>query len=349
MQELDLALAGHAAVSALPSARLLRLRHGGVPWAVAGDSVVEVVGTERLQRNPRPVAGSPYGWLLGEAEEIPVFLPPESGLEVRAAGAVVVLQPSNGPRCGLGVDAVEGVREVPLSRLRLPPEPVDLVCRWAFPRIILWDDGMALEIAPEAVPHLAGAARGDEVQGTLSVVPPVAGMPQLDVPLLQASSSGGLVVFTLPGFSGLHFALPAAQVVEVLPASAPRRVPGARAALLGLFAWRGEPLPVLDLALAVGLPSNLPRVPRGESFGHGLVARARRTRQLIVFPVERIVGVRQGPFPQPANTAPPFPGARQVLGAFAVGEQVLVVPDLDGALWTIPAEPYTVGAVSGGR
>jgi chemotaxis signal transduction protein len=349
VQELDLAFAAQAAVAAEPTARLLRLWHGGVPWAVAGDSVVEVVGTERLQRNPRPAAGSPYGWLLGESEEIPVFLPPESGLELRAAGAVVVLQPSTGPRCGLGVDSAEQVREVPLSRLRLLPAPADLLTRWAFPRIILGDDGVTLEIAPEAVPHLAGAARGDEVQGTLSVVPPAAGVPQLDVPPLQASSSGGLVVFILPGFSGLHFALPAAQVVEVLPASTARRVPGVRAALLGLCAWRGEPLPVLDLALAVGLPSNLPRGTRGESFAHGLVARARRTRQLIVFPVERIVGVRQGPFPQPANAAPPFPGARQVLGAFAVGEQMLVVPDLDGALWTIPAEPYAVGAVSGGR
>jgi chemotaxis signal transduction protein len=329
VQELDLALAGHAAVPAAPAARLLRLRHGGVLWAVAGDSVVEVVGTERLQRNPRPTAESPYGWLLGDDEEIPVFLPPESGSEIRSAGAVVVLQPSIGPRCGLGVDAVEEEREVPVSRLHLLPGPAAAgVSRWAFPRVILWDDGMALEIAPEAVPH------------------PAAGMPQLDVPLPQSSSSAGLVVFTLAGFSGLHFALPAAQVVEVLQVTAPCRVPGARAALLGLCAWRGEPLPVLDLALAAGLPSSL---PRGEGFAHGLLARARRTRQLLIFPVERIVGVRQGPFPQPATAAPPFPGARQILGAFAFGEQVLVIPDLDGGLWTSPVDPHAADALSAGR
>jgi chemotaxis signal transduction protein len=329
VQELDLALAGQAVVPAAPAARLLRLRHGGVLWAVAGDSVVEVVGTERLQRNPRPTAESPYGWLLGDTEEIPVFLPPESGSEIRSVGAVAVLQPSIGPRCGLGVDAVEEVREVPVSRLRLLPGPASVgVSRWAFPRVILWDDGMALEIAPEAVPH------------------PAAGMPQLDVPLPLSSSSAGLVVFTLPGFSGLHFALPAAQVVEVLQVCAPRRVPGARASLLGLCAWRGEPLPVLDLALAAGLPSSL---PRGEGFAHGLLARARRTRQLLIFPVERIVGVRQGPFPQPATAAPPFPGARQILGAFAFGEQVLMIPDLDGGLWTIPVDPHAADALSAGR
>jgi chemotaxis signal transduction protein len=267
-------------------------------------------------------------------------------VETRAADAVVVLQPAAGPRCGLGVEAVEEMCEVPVSRLRLLPAPADLLCRWAFPRVVLWDDGMALEIAPEAVPHLAGASRLAEVQGALSVVPPVAGTPQLEVPLPQASASAGLVVFTLPGFSGLHFALPAAQVVEVLQVAAPRRVPGARAALLGLCAWRGEPLPVLDLALATGLPSTL---PRGEGFAHGLIARARRTRQLLVFPVERIAGVRQGPFPQSATPAPPFPEARQILGAFAFGEQVLLIPDLDGVLWTFPAEPHTAGAMPAGR
>jgi chemotaxis signal transduction protein len=259
---------------------------------------------------------------------------------------VVVLQPSIGPRCGLGVEAVEEVREVPLSRLRLLPTPADLHCRWAFPRVVLWDDGMALEIAPEALPHLAAAARGDEVPGTLRAVPPAAGTPQLDAPLSQTAASAGLVVFALPGFSGLHFALPTTQVVEVLQVSAPRPVPGARAELLGLSAWHDEPLPVLDLALAVGLPASL---PRGGGFAHGLIARARRTRELLVFPVERIVGVRQGPFPQSAATAPPFPGARQILGAFAFGEQVLVVPDLDGVLWPPHEEPHAAAAVAAGR
>lgn len=335
MQELDLVLAaGHAAA---PAARLLRLRHGGTPWVVAEDSVVEVVGTERLQRNPRPTAESPYGWLLGDRDEVPVFLPPESGAGARTVGAVVVLQPAGGRRCGLGVDAVEGVRKAPISRLRLLPAPA-LSCRWAFPRVVLWDDGLALEIAAEAVPRLEPPAR--------AAVPPAAGVPRLDVPPLPASSSARLLVFAPAGAGGLRFALAAAQVIEVLPAAPPRPIPGAPAALLGLCAWRGEPLPVLDLALAVGLPAAL---PRATGFTQSLVARAARTRQLLVLPVERITGMREGPFPQPAAATPPFPGARRILGAFAAGEQLLVVPDLDGVLWTPPVEPHAAGAVSGGR
>lgn len=343
MRELDLEAAA-VDLAAAPAVRLLRLRHGGLPWAVAAGSVSEVVGTERLQRNPRP--GSPYGWLLGEREEVPVFLPAEAG-PGSGAGAVVVLQPAAGSRCGLGVEAVDAVRREPISRLRLLPAQ-GAARRWAFPRVVLWDDGLALEIAPEAVPHLAATCPHGEGQPPAATAAPAAGSPRFDAPLLRASSAAGLFVFALPGVGTLAFALPAAQVVEVLSSVAPRQVPGAPGPLLGLLAWRGEALPVLDLAQAVGLPP-APVPPRGESFAHGIVARAAHSRQLIVFPVERMAGMRQGPFPQPATAMPPFPGARLILGAFADGERVLVVPDLDGALQISPEAPGAADAAPRGR
>src|SRR6202035_3684922 len=158
MRGLDLAPA--VDLAAAPAVRLLRLRYGGWPWAVAGGSVCEGVGTETLQRTPRPAAGSPYGWLLGEREEIPVYLPEDVG-PGSGAGAVVVLQPAAGPRCGLGVEAVDEMRQESISRLRLLPQQA-ASRHWAFPRVVLWDDGLALEIAPEAVPHLAAPARPGE-------------------------------------------------------------------------------------------------------------------------------------------------------------------------------------------
>jgi chemotaxis signal transduction protein len=339
-------------LAAPPAVRLLRLRHGGLPWAVAGDSVCEVVGTERLQRNPRPTAASPYGWLLGEREEIPVFLPAERGAAGGAAAAVVVLQPAGGPRCGLGVEAVDEMRREPVARLRLLPVAA-AGRRWAFPRVVFWDDGLALEIAPEAVPHLAATAAPGAALPAATAAPPAAGQPRLDAALPPASSSAGssgLFVFALPAGGALGFALPAVQVVEVLAAVVPRPVPGAPETLLGLLAWRGEALPVIDLAREVGLPPASPAgSPRDAGFAHGLVARAAHSRQLLVFPVERMTGVRQGPFPQPVTAIPPFPGARRILGAFSDGERVLVVPDLDGALQTSPAAPAATDAAAGGR
>jgi chemotaxis signal transduction protein len=344
VRELDLAPA--VDLAAAPPVRLLRLRHDGLAWAVAAGSVCEVVGTERLQRNPRPAAGSPYGWLLGEREEVPVFLPAEVGLG-KGTGAVVVLQPAVGARCGLGVDAVDEVRQAPLSRLRLLPAQ-GATRRWAFPRVVLWDDGLALEIAPEAVPHLAAACHPGETRPAAATATPAAGSPRLDAPPLRASSAAGLFVFALPGVGTPAFALPATQVIEVLSSVAPRQVPGAPDLLLGLLAWRGEALPALDLARAVGLPpARVP--PRGGSFTHWIVARAAHSRQLLVFPVERMAGVRQGPFSQPATGIPPFPGARLILGAFGDGERALVVPDLDGALQSSPEAPDAADAALRGR
>jgi hypothetical protein len=336
-----------AGLAAAPAARLLPLWHGGLAWAVAAARVCEVVGTERLQRNPRPTAGWPYGWLLGEREEVPVFLPGAAGLAAgeKGIGAVVVLQPAAGPRCGLAVATTEEVREEPISRLRLLPAAA-AGCRWAFPRVILWDEGLALEIAPEAVPRLAAILGGMEAPPAGETVPPAVGAPAPGLAPLGTSVPAGLFVFALPGFGALHFALPAAQVVEVLSSPASRPVPGAPELLLGLCAWHGEPLPLLDLARAIGLPST---AASGNGCGHALVARAAHSRQLLAFPVASLVGMRQGPFPQPVSATCPFPGAHRVLGAFADGDQVLAVPDLDGALRTFPAEPVAAAAASGGR
>jgi chemotaxis signal transduction protein len=326
-----------------PAARLLRLRHGGMPWALAAASVREVVGTERLQRHPRATAGAPHGWLLGEREELPVFLLAGERLAT-GTGAIVVVQAASGPDCGLAVEAVEEVREEPISRLRLLPA-LAAARRWAFPRVVLWDDGLALEIAPEAVPYLAGTAADEEARRQGPALAPPAGTPRFEVPPPRSSSSSGLCLFTLPGLPALGCALPAAQVVEVMSSFPLRPVPGVPEPFLGLCAWRGEPLPVLDLARALGLP---PVAPRARRFAHGLVARAAHSRQLLVFPLESMTGVRQGPFPYPPAGASPFPGAHHLLGSFAHGEQPLVVPDLDGVLRASPAATQTPAAAAGG-
>ncbi len=81
----------------------------------------------------------------------------------------------------------------------------------------------------------------------------------------------------------------------------------------------------------------------------GRSRRARRTRQLVVFPADGSSGAAAGPFPQPATATPPFPGARRSW-APSPSASVLVVPDLDGVLWTFPAEPHAAGASPlGGR
>lgn len=314
-----------------------------MPWALAAESVREVVGTETLQRNPRATMGAPYGWLLGERDEVPVFLLAGDRLAT-GTGAVVVAQLADGSGCGLAVEAVEEIREEPISRLRLLPA-LAAARRWAFPRVVLWDDGLALEIAPEAVPFLAVAAAADEAQRQRATPAAAAGTPRFEGPPRRPSSSAGLCFFTIPGLPKLGFALPAAQVVEVMSSFSLRPIPGGPEALLGICAWRGEPLPVVDLACALGVS---PGAARAQRLTHGLVARAAHSQQLLVFPVESMTGVRQGPFPYPSADVSPFPGAHHVLGTFAHGEQPLVVPDLDGVLRTSPVESDAPIAATGG-
>jgi chemotaxis-related protein WspB len=53
-----------------------------------------------------------------------------------------------------------------------------------------------------------------------------------------------------------RYALPAAQIAEVLPVVRIKRVPHAPAGVIGVFDYRGAPVPVIDLSeLTIGRPA----------------------------------------------------------------------------------------------
>jgi chemotaxis-related protein WspB len=53
-----------------------------------------------------------------------------------------------------------------------------------------------------------------------------------------------------------HYALDATEVVEVLPLTALKTIPGTPSWVAGLLPWQGAPVPVIDLsALATGVPA----------------------------------------------------------------------------------------------
>jgi chemotaxis-related protein WspB len=64
------------------------------------------------------------------------------------------------------------------------------------------------------------------------------------------------MLFVIFQLSRDRYALDAREIVEVLPLVSLRRVPSAPPGLAGLLDYRGEPVPVVDLALlALGRPS----------------------------------------------------------------------------------------------
>lgn len=69
---------------------------------------------------------------------------------------------------------------------------------------------------------------------------------------VQTSDTTPLLVVVV---TEIHLALPAQQVIEVLPAARPTPLPGAPDSVIGVLNVRGEPVVVVDGAACLGHPS----------------------------------------------------------------------------------------------
>lgn len=79
---------------------------------------------------------------------------------------------------------------------------------------------------------------------------------------------------------GQRFALPARQVIRVLPALLPLPLPAAPPAVAGLCNVHGRLLPVLDIRAQLGWPASAP-----QRWDHWIWART--TRREVILPVNR--------------------------------------------------------------
>lgn len=80
------------------------------------------------------------------------------------------------------------------------------------------------------------------------------------------------------------YALPAERSAEVVSLSALTRVPGAPAHLLGVFAHRGEVVPVVDLAVLTGGKA-------GQAYKRAVLMRV--AKGVLAFTASRVAGVSQ--------------------------------------------------------
>ena len=118
------------------------------------------------------------------------------------------------------------------------------------------------------------------------------------------------------------FALPAADVRQVLRMAAPERVPGAPATLRGLLNVHGSLVPVLDLRARLGLPS---RPPDPDS--HLLLALA--GDRLVALEVDRVIEVREVAGGAVAPDVASSLGSELVAGAVTLPDGVVVVQALE--------------------
>jgi chemotaxis signal transduction protein len=302
----------------------LPLRAAGEPYAVEATRVLATLGTDRLQRNP--AGHTPLGWLLGIEGDLPVF-----GLAGAASNPdpAQVLVLDGPPSVGLAIDSLSPATKVAVTGLRRLPSPAG---GGLFRRAALAAGEIVLEVDPAAVATAVAAADYREQRGSAvrPVETPPAGDRDFALPPAPAGEVKRLLIFAAAG-GGTLLGLAASQVIEIVRPAHLRSLPGAPRAVLGLIAWRGEPVAVVDVEWAVGLATPAP--PPGARL---LVARAVASDQVVALPVERVTAILQGPLRGrrlPLASGQSAPWVREVYEDD--GRRVLL-PDLDQLLGAAP-------------
>jgi chemotaxis signal transduction protein len=321
------------------SLRVVRCGLAGEAYALDMTCVDTIQRAERLK--PCPEHAEAVGKLRGRAGDVPVFglaeclgRPP---LPAAVGHQVVVLH--HGRRTwGLLVERVSQVERVPAESIF--PLPSLAGCSTGSP--VLGILRLETELLPllatsKLHPDLLDSASGDSIPPALlgrqraSVLPSRRGATQ---------GLGRLVLFATteprPGERPLVFGLSLTCVLEILDLPPLVQVPGAADHVVGLAAWGGQPIPVIDLARRLGLPASV-----GGTRSRLLVVSSSGGGQplgVVVRPAVRIVRL---PLPN-------RPSARElqldpllIKSVLELKRETLVIPDL-GKLGKVTTSMATV-------
>ena len=144
---------------------------------------------------------------------------------------------------------------------------------------------------------------------------------------LATAGERRFIVFCVPGTSGFQFALSMNQVLEVSRAQHVAPVKSPASHVVGVTVWRGEVIPVVDLALAArlgpGMRTDWPRMMIVRNSSNGVIA-IPANGQIWQPPASSHV------YAPDSASVRPMPGIRAV---FRFEGSPLLVPDLD-ALWS---------------
>ncbi|MFL5243929.1 MAG: chemotaxis protein CheW [Gemmataceae bacterium] len=122
-------------------------------------------------------------------------------------------------------------------------------------------------------------------------------------------------------------ALSITQVLEILEAPPLAPVPSAPDFVLGLARWHDESVPVLDLAMCLGLPST-----DLEDRSRLLVACGCDPSQLIAFPVQSSIRILRLPLPHLVCTRDLGLNEGLILSAFEMKNETMILLDLEAFL-----------------
>jgi len=335
-------------VKSAPAAtrRLVRCSIGAETYFIDNEWLDSIQVMDNLY--PSRGENGSIGWIRRFDEKVPVFRLADQIHSVARPSArqgVILVLKHNRRLWALLVDRVMGAKQIPMERmLPLPAIVGDFNCN-RFPYVIADEEGLALFLAPDqVVPGEISGARGahpspaahfshvraaiDRRLSSASKDPASTG---------PASHKPGRQIITFSVEHGkklsvpIRFAISAGQALEILSDPPMIPIPDSPPFVLGLANWRNLPVPVLDLAGAMGMPSCLYRpgsrllVARGTA----TVDRIRRDAGLVaISSVDEIQKLEL-----PIDYTPWKEGvawnASLALGIYRFNRSMLVVPDLD--------------------
>ncbi len=302
--------------------RLIRCFVGSESYCLRMSEVLSLERSDRLQRNP--TRGEPLGWLLADTGDVPVFGLAEmlGRPHSTTRGPIVVLHAG----WALMVDRVSRVLAVRPEDLLPIPALSGPRARTIFQGFVPLGADLVLLLAPDRL-------RPDQLPDeTWATAVPAHDLtePAPVVAWSTAGHPGQLMTFTLPDQGnepGLRLGLSVSQVPAVTTPLPCIHLPAAPPWLLGISAWRGRPLPVVDLALALGLGATSWGAP-----SRLLIVRGARRAEILGFPVAPAVQLEQLPLPVRTLTAVLPVDPALVCAAFEVHGTPLLIPDVDRIL-----------------
>ena len=303
--------------------RRLKCYAGGQAYCLDAGRVLSIERGAQMQ--PNSSAEGPVGWIEGRERRIPVYGMAERlgrGRQMEQLGPVLVIDAPS--PWGLAVDRVSRLQDAAASPQPVPP--AILPARAAGVRGVIIDNGsLVVYFSPDCLHPDAPP------------VPPAPAMPPpqaiRDPGAPDPAGAGRLLLFSpanpmTPGLlpttrSRLLLAFSYSQVAEIVPGLEHAAVPATPSHVLGMIAWRGHPVAVVDVGVLLGLA---PVKRRADD--RLLIARSPRWRSTIAIPVGGEIQSRALPLPhRPCRLAMDLSHAR---GCFELAdEQFVVVPDVD--------------------
>lgn len=251
-----------------------------------------------------------------------------------ATAKVLVLQTPQ-RTWALLVDRVEGTIDVPQHAVLPLPRIARNLQAPVCDGVVSHADTLYLSLAPVGL-HPAAAQDVDGLRALAAAPEPLPAPGSLPpVP----KQTGKMLCFQTGDMASqptpLLFGLSLSQVIRTQPAPTCLPLPGAAPAVLGLVAWQGIPLAVVDLAQRLG---GTPTPLRPDD--RLLIARVARLRAFVGFPVRPQVSIRSLPLPyRPSTRRLPLHDVG-LYSHFELAHETLVIPDID-RLYQAQEEPIS--------